>query len=560
MVAGKGKSKLATTKEDGEEEKVIEEKTDNGKATYTQQPQNMSFRRLTLKLEHTFLTRKVMWIGVVITILSFVTRFYSLDLPANVTWDEAHFGTFVNHYIKREFYFDVHPPLGKLMLAGVGYLDGYNGSFIFNEEGGPAYEGVKYMGMRRLCAALGAMLPTFIYGTMLNLHFSTKAAILSSLCILFDTGMLSLCRYILLDAPLLFFIALSIYSYTKFTTYSSRPFHYQWWKWLAITGASIACAFGVKWVGLFTIALIGVCTIVELWLMLGNQDCSLKTIGRHFMARALCLIVLPIIIYMSFFYVHISILSKSGTGTENMGSAFQSTLIGSDYYNSTSPKWVSYGGLISAQAQFVSGAILHSHDHSYPEGVGAMQQQITTYAILDQNSMWRVKHNETEDNDDQPIDYVLHGDIIRLEHATTGRNLHSHHLGAPLSAPQKQVTGYQQGAVGDSNDYWQILIDGEWTSPSKVAYLKKAGATSLDRFKIQYLKTKFRLVHVNSKCALSATGKVLPEWGFKQGEVACNFNHRGTGTIWSINAITDKRDIPVMHSSEAKPGFLEMFL
>ena len=37
---------------------------------------------------------------------------------------------------------------------------------------------------------------------------------------------------------------------------------------------------------------------------------------------------------------------------------------------------------------------------------------------------------------------LKHGDLVRLEHKTTGRNLHSHREPAPLTKKHLQVTGY----------------------------------------------------------------------------------------------------------------------
>ena len=37
---------------------------------------------------------------------------------------------------------------------------------------------------------------------------------------------------------------------------------------------------------------------------------------------------------------------------------------------------------------------------------------------------------------------VRHGDLIRLEHVMTGRNVHSHQEPAPMSKKMYQVTGY----------------------------------------------------------------------------------------------------------------------
>jgi len=48
------------------------------------------------------------------------------------------------------------------------------------------------------------------------------------------------------------------------------------------------------------------------------------------MARAVGLIVVPFIIYLSFFYVHFAVLTHSGTGDAFMSPAFQETLIGNE--------------------------------------------------------------------------------------------------------------------------------------------------------------------------------------------------------------------------------------
>ncbi len=42
------------------------------------------------------------------------TRFYKVAEPDHVCWDETHFGKMGSWYINRTFFFDVHPPLGKV--------------------------------------------------------------------------------------------------------------------------------------------------------------------------------------------------------------------------------------------------------------------------------------------------------------------------------------------------------------------------------------------------------------------------------------------------------------
>lgn len=50
-------------------------------------------------------------------------------------------------YINRTFFFDVHPPLGKMLIALSGKLTGYDGTYPF-EKPADKYNGTNYEGMR----------------------------------------------------------------------------------------------------------------------------------------------------------------------------------------------------------------------------------------------------------------------------------------------------------------------------------------------------------------------------------------------------------------------------
>ena len=57
------------------------------------------------------------------------------------------------------------------------------------------------------------------------------------------------------------------------------------------------------------------------------------------MARALGLIVVPAVMYLSFFYIHFWALPKSGSGDAFMSPAFQETLKGNEMLLNSHGKW-----------------------------------------------------------------------------------------------------------------------------------------------------------------------------------------------------------------------------
>jgi dolichyl-phosphate-mannose--protein O-mannosyl transferase len=100
-----------------------------------------------------------------------------------VVWDEAHFGKFGSHYLKREFYFDVHPPLGKMLVGLAGLLTGYDGNFAFGS--GEAYpESVPYVAMRVMMATYGVALVPLGWYTAVELGLSPLACHVVALMVL----------------------------------------------------------------------------------------------------------------------------------------------------------------------------------------------------------------------------------------------------------------------------------------------------------------------------------------------------------------------------------------
>uniref|UniRef100_A0A8C3LXY3 Protein O-mannosyl-transferase 2 n=1 Tax=Chrysolophus pictus TaxID=9089 RepID=A0A8C3LXY3_CHRPC len=449
-----------------------------------------------------------------VTLLSFASRFHRLPEPPHVCWDETHFGKMGSYYINRTFFFDVHPPLGKMLIGLAGYLSGYDGTFPFQKPG-DRYEQHNYMGMRGFCAFLGSCLVPFAYLTVLELSKSLPAALLTAFILIFDTGCITLSQYILLDPILMFFLMGAVLSMVKCNSCADRPFSASWWLWLSLTGVNLAGAMGVKFVGLFVVLLVGLNTIYDLWDLLGNLSLSL-------------------------------VIKTIGPGDGFFSSAFQSQLIGNNLHNVSIPEHLAYGSVVTMKNLRMAGGYLHSHWHLYPEGVGARQQQVTAYLHKDLNNLWIIKKHDSDIDlldSSSPVEFVRHGDIIRLEHKETSRNLHSHQHEAPLTRKHFQVTGYGINGTGDSNDFWRIEVVG-----------RRAGKL------IKVLRSKIRLTHVATGCILGSSGKTLPKWGWEQVEVTCTPYVKETpNSLWNFEDHINPK-LPNISLDVLKPSFVEILL
>ena len=183
--------------------------------------------------------------------------------------------------------------------------------------------------MRMVPATFGVATVPVAYLTLRALDCRATTALLASLLITFENGMITQSRHILLDSPLIFFTALTIFLWAGFCNEDKHePFTDSWWAWLVLSGLSLGAVVSCKWVGLFTIATVGISTIHQLWLLLGDLRLPPSLFMRHFVARAICLILIPILFYMAMFQIHFMILGSSGDGDGFMSSEFQQTLGG----------------------------------------------------------------------------------------------------------------------------------------------------------------------------------------------------------------------------------------
>jgi dolichyl-phosphate-mannose--protein O-mannosyl transferase len=258
---------------------------------------------------------------IILILVSIGVHFAFFGHPNEVVFDEVHFGKFVSAYYNHEYYFDIHPPGGKLIIAGFAKLFNFQPEFSFAKIGQP-FPDNKYLALRFLPTLAGTLLPIIIYFLAVELGFSTLGAFGAGMMIVLENALLTQSRYILLDPFLIVFGFASLLFYFKYRAVD------QHWKLKIVNWNLLLMAiFGglsmsIKWTG---IAFLGLAGIIELTDIV--QGISFKRIINLILYFA----VIPLVLYFLVFVIHFSLLTKSGEGDAFMTPAFQSTLAGSAY-------------------------------------------------------------------------------------------------------------------------------------------------------------------------------------------------------------------------------------
>ncbi|KAF8239372.1 glycosyltransferase family 39 protein [Tricholoma matsutake] len=460
----------------------------------------------------------------ILTSLAFALRFYKINHPDQVVFDEVHFGKFASFYILRQYYFDVHPPFAKLLFGLAGWFVGFDGRFHF-ENIGDSYttNHVPYVGLRALPAILGSLTIPVVYAIMKESGYSTVIAAFSAALVLFDNGHIAQSRLILLDATLVFFMTLTVYSYVRFRKLRYLEFSVEWWTWLIATGTFMACTWGSKVNGILTVATIGIAVLIDLWDILDvKKGHTMEYFAKHFMARTFGLIVVPFVIYLSFFWIHFAILVQSGTGDSFMSPAFQETLAGNEMLLNSQE--IRYYDTVTMRHKD-SKVLLHSHLERYPltydDGrISSQGQQVTGYGHNDTNNYWQIIPTKALPETGRGR-IVRNNDVIQLLHVNTNSHLLTHDVASPLMPTNQEFTTWPKDDHSRHNDtlFTLVILD----SNDGQAWKSKSGY--------------FRMIHVPTKVSMWTHSKQLPDWAFKQQEINGNKNPTEKTATWFVEEI-----------------------
>ncbi|KAJ2159213.1 Protein O-mannosyltransferase 2 [Coemansia sp. RSA 552] len=468
-----------------------------------------------------------------LTLLAAFTKLYRIGRRSNVSWDEAHFGKFGAYYLNRTFYMDVHPPLAKLLVGFSELLAGHNGSFNF--KGGQPYPAFVHYGfMRMFNAAFGIALTPMAFLTCRQLRMPAAFAAMAALFVTLDNAICVMSRFILLDAPLLAFTALSLTMLAYFYRQRAAPFSPAWWKYLLLTGLSLGLVSSAKWVGLFAVALVGFYTVAELFEMFCNTRMPVRVYTKHWIARGIALIAVPLFVYMLCFKIHFSILNRYDGSANFMPVGFQVKLHGNPI--ARQPYEIETGSGVRLQSSLGGSGYLHSHVHKYP--AGSQRQQVTGYGFADPNNIWIMKRKAAAGTfsdaasvsaASEPMSGpIAHGDLVALYHNSTSTYLYSDTAhSAPVGDRFKEVSTVDANSplANNANTLWVVEV----VNPE----------SRMDDGFIHPLGTPIRLRSILRDCVLMSTGERLDKsWGWGQAEMACDADskstRRGSKYLWTI--------------------------
>lgn len=476
-------------------------------------------------------TFRVDLVLVLLSVLAFWTRLSGLGYPNAVVFDEVFYGRFVSLYVQRTFFVDDSgPPLGHMLLSLGAYLGGFDGNFAWNRIGAEYPSSVCVSCLRLLPALSGALSVPLLYLLSLELHCSHLTAAGAAVLLLLENSLIVQSRFMLLESVLIFFVLLALFSYLRFhnAPRSSWPRYI----WLLLSGVSCGAAVGVKYTGLFSyLLLVGVASL-HTWNLIGDRTANHLCVCVECVCRAVCLLLVPVSLYVFWFYVHLSVLSLSGPHDQLMSPAFQASLQGGlSRITRGQPLEVAYGSQVTlrSSASQPVACWLHSHRANYPiryeSGRGSShQQQVTCYPFKDVNNWWIIKDpGRQELVVGCPPRAVHHGDVVQLVHGMTSRFLNSHDVAAPMSPHAQEVSGYVDFNVSMvPQNLWRVDITNR--------------EAESDVWKT--IVSEVRLVHVNTSAVLKLSGAALPDWAFRQLEVVAERSASGGGgggsRLWTV--------------------------
>jgi len=247
------------------------------------------------------------WILIGILFFSLFSHFIYLSSPSEVVFDEFYFGRFGSSYISKTPYFDIHPPLGKLMLGGAAWLFNIEPTCHFQEIGASCNPNI-FFALRFLPALFGVLTILMLYLLTKEL-FDKKSGLLVAFLFSLSNIFLLQSRHIQIDIFLIFFGLLALYLFLKAQKAKNQLIYF------SASGLALGACLSIKWTGITFIGIIAL-----LWFLKLLEE---KINFKKFIAVAGIFALGIILVYLAQFYIHFQLIPGGGDVDAYLGENFQ---------------------------------------------------------------------------------------------------------------------------------------------------------------------------------------------------------------------------------------------
>eukprot|EP01135_Chromosphaera_perkinsii_P004852 Nk52_evm1s300 gene=Nk52_evmTU1s300 len=485
--------------------------------------------------------------------LSLTMRLFKISEPHFCVFDEEHFGKFAVMYWGRKFFFDVHPPLGKLILSAVLYLSGFDTEMAYQNSMHSKWDRINqdyleshnnfYIPLRVTCAIFGACTTPLFFLILRQLRYSLVTVVSGTLLFLSENSFVTFSRLIVLDPILWCFTLCTLLALTRLTVieegyFSSDErekslevrrdeerrlplFAYEnsgeWRASLFLTGTFLGLTASVKLCGLFTVALVGIQMVANLYRIIANRRISARRILNILLFKIAALIVIPLTIMLTLYYVHVSSLLNTGPNDYLMSIPFQSSIQKNFYQHRTfneMPLYVVHGSSIRIVMEdrftisTMQGSVRYPARH--PHGAESSQEIMVALTDVPSNEQrWKIMLVDGENREGE--DVICNGSKVVFKSERSNCYLKISDFGSIITLHQMEIS------CGETaTSVWEVVFLNE---PSK-----NCSPLVVD-------STTFFLKEVHSRRSLASSNIPLPNWVNDGYEIFASwdrlhYNHR----------------------------------
>ncbi|ROQ20785.1 protein-O-mannosyltransferase-like protein [Marinimicrobium koreense] len=248
------------------------------------------------------------WVPALVLLVSLLVYGVNYGSPKAMFWDENYHVTSGQKYLDGTLFMELHPPLGKLLIAAGEKLFGGNEDLDksrFNRtdylQGSAVPEGMSYTGFRFASTFLMALSVLFFYGIVWRITRRVWVAAGFSALLIFDNALVVHSRAAMLEGIQLFFILAALYYFVHVLT-RTRPIRLPQY---AILGVLVGLVVSVKLNGAVLLLLFVMLWGVDQWENL--KAFRWKALLQR-LATTVPSAVLPLLaVFASILYVHIAL-------------------------------------------------------------------------------------------------------------------------------------------------------------------------------------------------------------------------------------------------------------